>query len=103
MTVETKEKPKDMEVRIALLEDFKERTLEHHRQTMEKLDTVLKILGERQCTLHSARMLQIDQDLKHLKDIELKDVKDDLKILQYKIAFWSGSFAFIAFIASKLW
>lgn len=99
--MEEKHAPQDLHVRVALLEDFKERTIEHHRQTMEKLDTVLKLLGEKQCTLHSARMLQLDQDnTKIEKTIEA--IWKRIDSIDGRIAAISGGIAVLAFIANRI-
>jgi hypothetical protein len=101
-----------IETRIALLEDFKTRTLEHHKEMRDKLDAILKKLDDRQCTVHAARMLQLDQDLKDLKrehegmtlefHQECKDMKKEIMSVQIKLAMWTGAVGVITFIATKM-
>jgi putative aminopeptidase FrvX len=82
------------ETRLALIEQGQIISAEQHREVIAKLNVMDKKLDERQCTLHSARMLQIDQDL--------KDIKCKVDSVVTKLATWSGAVGVLAFLAGKV-
>jgi hypothetical protein len=98
-----------IEVRLALLESGQIQAINNHKEVMAELKTVSKKLDERQCTLHSARMLQLDQDMARIKDVDVPKLweKHDaicLKIedVQIKLAFWAGAVGVVSFLATRV-
>lgn len=108
MPPEEKAKPHDIEVRMAVMEAYKEQSLRHHDELkeefkglMSKLDEILIALNSKQCTLHSARMLQLDQDLTKIEKAQEK-IWEKLDSINIRIASIAGGIAFAAFILNRI-
>lgn len=108
MPPEEKIKPHDMEVRMALMEAYKDQSLRHHEELkvefkglMGKLDEILTALNSKQCTAHSARMLQLDQDIGKIEKAQEK-IWEKLDSINLRIAGIAGGIAVAAFILNRL-